>query len=104
MYSRYNDPISFLNIGHETVGISETVARVYIDENNRKLWDLYLHFKPKKSFRDWKNSIGANNISNMFLNRKYGTKNAEETEAIINKSNDILKGFKSQINRKKVVK
>lgn len=99
--SRYNDPISFLNIGHETVGIFQTVLQIYVDKNNQQLWDLYLHFKPKKSFRDWKQSIGANNISNISLNRKYGTKNAEETNKIINKSNNILKGFKPKIRHKK---
>ena len=101
MYSRYNDPISFLNIGHATVGISETVARVYVDENNRQLWDLYLHFRPKKSFRDWKQSIGANNISNTLLNHIYGTKNKEETNKIVNNANNILKGFRPQNKRKK---
>lgn len=101
LYSRYNDPISFLNLGHETVGIFETVLSIYIDKNNQQLWDLYLHFKPKKSFRDWKQSIGANNISNISLNRRYGTKNAEETKEIINKSDNILKGFRPQNKHKK---
>lgn len=101
LYSRYNDPISFLNIGHDTVGIFQTVLQVYIDKNNHQLWDLYLHFKPKKSFRDWKQSIGANNISNIALNRRYGTKNAEETKEIINKADNILKGFRPQNKHKK---
>lgn len=83
------------------MGIFQTVLQVYIDKNNQQLWDLYLHFKPKKSFRDWKNSIGASNISNIALNRKYGTKNAEETNKIINKSNNILKEFRPKIECKK---
>jgi len=53
LYQKYSDPISFLNIGHETIGIFQTVLSVYIDKNNRQLWDLYLHFKPKKSFIEW---------------------------------------------------
>ncbi len=101
MYSKYNDPISFLNIGHETIGIFKTVLQVYIDKNNRDLWDLYIHFKPKKSFRDWKNSIGVNSISNTSINRQYGTKNEKETKEIINKSNNILKGFKPKTGHKK---
>lgn len=52
LYQKYNDPISFLNIGHETVGIFQTVLQVYIDKNNQQLCDLYLHFKSKKSFRE----------------------------------------------------
>ena len=102
MYSRYNDPISFLNLGHETVGIIEIVSKVYVDKNNQQLWDLYLHFKPKKSFRDWKNSIGASTL-NTSLNRTYGTKSAEETKEIINKSDNILKRFKPKFEHKKVV-
>ena len=94
LYQKYSDPISFLNIGHETVGIFQTVLSVYIDKNNQQLWDLYLHFKPKKSFRDWKASIGISNILNMSINRQYGTKNEQETKEIINKSNSILRGFK----------
>ncbi len=104
LYGRYNDPISFLNLGHETVGIFETVLQVYIDRNNQQLWDLYLHFKPKKSFRDWKNYVGANSISNISLNRKYGTKNAEETSKIVNNANNILNRFKPKNKRKKVVR
>lgn len=77
---------------------------VYIDKNNQQLWDLYLHFKPKKSFKDWKNSIGANSISNMALKHQYGTKNEEETTNIVNRSDSILKGFKPKIEYKKAVR
>lgn len=101
LYSRYSDPISFLNIGHETVGIFQTVLQVYIDKNNQQLWDLYLHFKPKKSFRDWKNSIGVSNALNTLANRQYGTKNEQETKEIINKSDSILRGFKPKNKCKK---
>lgn len=101
LYSKYSDPISFLNIGHETVGIFETVLSVYIDKNNQQLWDLYLHFKPKKSFRDWKNSIGANSTLNTTLKHQYGTKNEEETTNIVSRSDSILKGFKPKIEYKR---
>ena len=101
MYQKYSDTISFLNLGHETVGIFETVLSVYIDKNNQQLWDLYLHFKPKKSFRDWKQSIGANNISNTSINLQCGTKNQQETKEIINKSDSILRGFKPKNKCKK---
>ncbi len=89
LYQKYSDPISFLNTGHETVGIFKTVLQVYIDKNNQQLWDLYIHFKPEQSFIDWKNSIGTNSTSNC----KCGTPTAEETEAIINDADSILKGF-----------
>lgn len=88
-------------MGNETIGIFKTVLQVYIDKNNRDLWELYVHFKPKKSFRDWKASIGANNISNISTNRQYGTKSEQETKEIINRSENILKGFKPKISHKK---
>lgn len=93
LYSRYSDPISFLNAGHNTVGIFETVLQIYIDKNNSQLWDLYLHFKTKKSFIDWKKSIGGN-MENICNSKNYGTKDDQETKKIINSAQEILKRFK----------
>lgn len=66
------------------------VAQVYNDKNNRELWEMYLSVKPDKSFYDWKTEI-IEQSSSVCANG--GTKNEKETQAIVKKSEDILKGF-----------
>jgi len=86
--------LSFLEIGFETVGIIETVSRVYKDDNDNKLWEMYIHFKPeKKSFDTWKSEISGG-VPAPLNTKNLGTKNKEETEKIIKDTDNILKNFK----------
>lgn len=94
MYQNYSDPLGFLNTSFETVGIIETVSRVCKDDNDSKLWEMYLSFKPeKKSFDDWKCGVSGG-IPTYTNTKNLGTKNKEETEKIIKNAEKILSGFK----------
>ena len=84
--------MGFLNAGFKALGVIKTICQVYDDNNERQLWELYIHFKPpKKSFNDFKFSAGFYSAPKSTAG---GTKNEAETKAIVNHSESILRGFK----------
>ena len=85
----YNNPIELLDFSLKSGAFFETVASIFYENENKKLWDLYLAFKPNKSFNDWKKSISSDEIHL----KNVGTKTKEETDRIIEKTNKILKMF-----------
>lgn len=82
--------MEYLDVACETVGMQIIVTQIYYEKNNRDLWELYLSVHPDKSFNDWKTEI-IERTNPVYA--KGGTKNEKETQAIIKKSEDILKGF-----------
>lgn len=91
LYERYSDPVSYLEAGFDSIGIIPTVLQVYIDKNNRDLWELYLSSKPQQSFNEWKKSlnVGTNEIY-AEPESKGGTNSEEETRRIVEQSEKIL--------------
>jgi hypothetical protein len=92
LYERYSDPIGYLTTGYETIGIYETVVKVYADKNNHDLWELYLAVRPNQSFNDWKAEIKTGE-SEVYATENVGTKNKEETQKIVEQSKKILNGY-----------
>lgn len=101
LYKSYSDPIGYLTTGYETIGIYETVIRVYIDKNNRELWELYLAVRPKQNFNDWKQSVTMGESEVCANNNNVGTKDEEETRKIVEQSKKILDGYKPKPKNKK---
>ena len=68
MYSKYTSPLEFMNLYIEQGRFGEFVAEI-IDaeykrrqeerekEEDRKLWDMYIHSMAEKSFNDWKEEV-----------------------------------------------
>ena len=69
----------------------DTIRNIYKKEEERKLWEMYLSFKPKENFYNWKKKIIEKPL-NAYEN--VGTKNKEETEKIVEESKNILKKFR----------
>ena len=67
--------------------LSKGILHLYEAENDRKLWEMYLHSFPSESFEDWKKKTIESNAKAKELTH------AEVTEEV-NKSNDILKTFR----------
>jgi hypothetical protein len=82
--------LEYLDIANEAVGMKMAVAQVYNDRNNHELWEMYLSVKPDKSFYDWKDEI-IKQANPVYANA--GTRNEKETQNIVQKSKNILKGF-----------
>lgn len=92
LWSMYSDPLMFLDIGAETIGIVPTIKRVFDDFDRAKSWEMFLAVKPNMSFSEWERE---NSRSAVCANiEKLGTKNEQETKEIILKSENILKSFK----------
>jgi len=68
MYSKYTSPLEFMNLYIEQGRFGEFVENILSaeyerrkeeaeKEDNRKLWELYLHSMSDKSFNDWKKDV-----------------------------------------------
>ena len=70
----------------DTGNLSKGILHMYEKENDRKLWDLYLHSFSNESFEDWKEKV----------TRKKAPKelSQDEIKIQVSKSNDILKTFR----------
>ena len=86
LYHRYASPFDYLqglmNSGNLLTGINY----LFEQENERKLWDLYLHSYPSDSFDDWKKKVLKNIERPKELSQK-------QIAIEVNKSNEILKTF-----------
>lgn len=88
LYAKYASPFDYLQALMDTHNLTNGICYIINNENERKLWELYLHSFPSESFDSWKNKLKDNTA----------VKELNEREVInqVNKSNDILKNF--QIN------
>ena len=86
LYHRYASPFDYLQGLLDSGNLINGINYLFEEENERKLWELYLHSFPSDSYEDWKKKIKANNDMPKELSQK-------EVAKQVNKSNEILKSF-----------
>ena len=89
LFKRYASPFSLLDIMIQSDKLDEFVITIINDENEQKLWELYLHHGwLNKSFEEFKKDVlvPVTNSSNKTTEK--------EIEATINHSKEILNSFK----------
>ena len=88
IHKRYSSPFFYLNLLIENHRFSDGISTIHEQNENEKLWQLYLHSMSDKSFVDWKAEIiGSNNneaVSNV------------DIEATKFKAKEILHNFKPE--------
>lgn len=67
--------------------LSKGILHLYEAENDRKLWEMYLHSFPSESFEDWKKKTIESNAKAKELTHSEVTKE-------VDKSNSILETFR----------
>lgn len=88
IFSKYSSPFFYIQTMLDMGTFSLSVDELFKKENDKKLWELYLHSMPTKSFNDWKNDVlGKQNVERVEVS-------VEELEATKKNSKDILKSFK----------
>lgn len=97
LFRRYANPYIFLDSCILSNEFSNAIDFIFKEDENEKLWDLYLHTLPlnEKSFEDWKNGIIASpsNVTEMNVD-KTANMTKEEVDATIQKTQKILRNFK----------
>lgn len=99
MYQRYTCPLEFMNLYIENGQFGQLVTDIIESEHKRKqeeaekeeerkLWELYLHSMSDKSFNEWKNEMLTQSqpVSHEMTDA--------QVDATINHSREILKSFK----------
>lgn len=69
----------------DTGNLAQGFIHLIEKENDRKLWDLYLHSFPSESFDDWKEKVTSRQAPKELTQ--------QEIEVQVSKSNDILETF-----------
>lgn len=88
LFKKYASPFILLDMMLQSDRLDEFVTTLINEENEQKLWELYLHHGwLNKSFDDFKKEVlvPSSNESNK--------SNEKEIEATINHSKEILNGF-----------
>ena len=70
----------------DTGNLPQGFIHLFEAENDRKLWDLYLHSFPSESFEDWKEKVTSNKAPKELTQ--------DEIEIQVSKSNNILETFR----------
>lgn len=86
LYHRYASPFNYLQGLLECGDLITGINYLFEQDNERKLWELYLHSYPSDSFEDWKKKVTSNIDRPKELNQK-------EIAIEVNKSSEILKSF-----------
>ena len=90
LYSRYSSPFSFINGLLEIGEFTEGIRAIYKQNEERKMWEMYLHsnpyIAPQKSFIEWKKAITSQSSNSRALSK-------EQIEVEVKKSQDILDSF-----------
>ncbi|MDO4377982.1 MAG: hypothetical protein Q4C64_02365 [Erysipelotrichia bacterium] len=86
LYHRYASPFNYLQGLMDSGNLLIGINYLFEQENERKLWDLYLHSYPSESFEKWKKKVMTNVDRPKELSQK-------EITIEINKSSEILKSF-----------
>lgn len=59
LFRRYADPFSFLDVLIINERFEDFIVEFANSENDKKMWDFYLHKVFDKSFDEFKSSIGS---------------------------------------------
>lgn len=102
MYSKYTSPMDFMHLYIEQGRFGEFVTEILELERKRKeevaqkedeqkMWELYIHSMPDKSFIEWKKEV----LSNQKQQQQPQTliMSGEQVEAMKQKARGILKNF-----------
>lgn len=94
LYSRYASPFSFIDGWLQIGTLSDAVKTLVEQDNERKMWELYLHsnpyIAPHKSFDDWKNSVATHTQYSKSLSK-------EEVKTTVEMSQSILNNFQMKV-------
>lgn len=85
LYHRYASPFIYMQDLFTTGNLSKGILHLYETENDRKLWELYLHSFPSESYKDWKEKVTSNQAPKELTQ--------EEINVQVSKSNNILETF-----------
>lgn len=85
LFSKYASPFIFIDTMIQLGKLDEAIRNLLDEQNENRLWDLYLRVLPKKSFNDWKKDLGKNETSEL---------NENEIMAQVEESQNILNSFK----------
>lgn len=89
VFKRYSSPFLFLENLIENKKFYDGIITIWNKSNDDKLWELYLHSMPEKSFNDWKDEL-------IFNNNKEEVSGVIDLEVAKEKSRDILNHFKPE--------
>ena len=92
IYKRYASPFSFLDTFIAKNEFAECVDFLYEKSQEDKWWQMYLATLPlnDKSYQDWKKEMQGTSLSK----NDSSDLTKEEVDTIVEKSKDILSGFK----------
>lgn len=85
LFSKYASPFIFIDTMIQLGKLDEAIRNLLDEQNENRLWDLYLRVLPKKSFNDWKKDLVKNETSEL---------NENEIMAQVEESQNILNSFK----------
>lgn len=89
LYHNYNNPLELMQMYIENGMFSDFVINVLQKNDDRKMWELYLHSQSDLSFTDWKNKVTkqSSDTSKMIMNN-------QDVNVQLNMAHNILQGFK----------
>lgn len=86
LYQRYASPFDYLQQLIVIDNLLQGVTYIISQENERKMWELYLHSFPSDSFDNWKKKVVGSDRPVKEMSRN-------EIVNVVNKSQNILNTF-----------
>lgn len=86
LFKRYASPFCYLDVLLENGALYDGVLNIWDEYNNDKTWEMFLSYKPEKSFEDWKKEIKNKTQAQKPLSKA-------QVGATVEKSQNILKNF-----------
>lgn len=87
LFTKYASPFDFLDGMTEMGEFEQALDRLVEQEQEKKLWEMYLHSHSDKSFNEWKEQVLEDNPKPSEAMSK------EEVTTEIDRSKEILKSF-----------
>ena len=85
LYKRYACPFDFINSAFRLGKLEESLLNVIKQNDEDKLWQLYLHSMKEKSYEDWKKEIMKPEESKALTDAEITTQ--------VQKANNLLTSF-----------
>lgn len=89
LYHNYNNPHELMQMYIDNCMFSDFVTQVLQKNDDRKMWELYLHSQSDLSFIDWKNKVTkqSTDTSKMIMSN-------QEVNKQLDVAHNILQRFK----------
>lgn len=87
LYKTYSRPFDYLQQLMDIDNLPNGIEYIFSQENERKLWELYLHSFPNESYEDWKKKVCGNAPSHA------NEMSRSEVINVVKKSQNILNTF-----------